>query len=402
MRGTYSQAVKTISKGCPQGSILGPDLWNLVLDGLLRLLADTNCTFAAYADDLIVLFHANTRRELEITGQQICNLITHWFQDNWLTLSPTKTEMVVLRGQLRGRPPSIRLDGENIRTVRAAKYLGVYITHNFNLSEHFFHVGNKCKTVFSMFGQLARANWGLKYPMLKLYYHTIFIPIIAYAVGAWGDRINLRCARQLLSIQRFMLLRLTKAYCTISTDALQVIACIPPLDLELQQLWRIALYNRRGVRAFDGLELPPAISKAAAIRRIKQNTIDLWEKRWATSVHAQVTHTYFPTVATRLEMHWIRPNHALTQCLSGHGNFQANLWNRGLTDSPLCRCGDRDTVQHAVLQCHHLDDLRMELQRAAAQDGLRWPLTLSELISQPLYDHFVTFAKEMTDRRSTP
>lgn len=258
------------------------------------------------------------------------------------------------------------------------------------------------QAVFSLFGQLARATWGLKYPMLKLYYNTIFIPTIAYAVGAWGDRIDSRCARQILSIQRFMLLRLTKAYRTASSNALQVIAGVPPLDLELKQLWRICQYKRRGVRTFQDLELPPHLTKAAAIRRIKNDTLVKWEQRWAHSTHAQITHSYFPTVQTRLDMPWLRPNYSLTQCLTGHGDFQAKLWERGLTESPLCRCGEQDTALHAILQCHHLDDLRMDLQRTAAQAGLAWPPTLTELLSQPLYTDFATFAKGMAERRHAP
>lgn len=113
-----------------------------------------------------------------------------------------------------------------------------------------------------------------------------------------GDRINSRCERQLLSIQHFMLLRVAKAYCTVSTDALQIIAGIPPLDLGLQQIRRIALYKQRGTRTFPDLELQPHLSKAAAICCIKQHMLELWERRWAP--HAQITHEFFPTVAQRL------------------------------------------------------------------------------------------------------
>lgn len=401
LRGTFTQTTKSLTKGCPQGSILGPDLWNLVLDGLLRQLTTAHCAFVAYADDLIILLTENSRLHLEQTGQAMCDLVSLWFRTHHLTVSPTKTEMVTLRGQLRDRPPTIRLDGETIRMVRSARYLGVHLTHNFHLSEHLAQTGDKCKTVFTIFGQLARTTWGLKYPMLKLYYQSIFIPTIAYAVGAWGDRIGSRCSRQILSIQRFMLLRITKAYRTVSTDALQVIAGIPPLDLVLQQLWRIAQYSRRGVRTFQDLDLPPQLTKAAAIRRIKQDTLVQWERRWANSAHADITHTYFPTVTSRLAATWLRPHHALTQCLSGHGNFQAKLHSRGLTDSPLCRCGEQDTAPHAILQCHHLDDIRLDLQRAAALHNIDWPPALSVLVSRPLYDTFSIFTTEMELRRRT-
>jgi len=58
---------KEINRECPQGSILGPILWNTYLDNLLDLLdKEENITdFAAYADDLCILIAGNSRKELE-------------------------------------------------------------------------------------------------------------------------------------------------------------------------------------------------------------------------------------------------------------------------------------------------------------------------------------------------
>jgi len=37
MIGNFNSVTKNVSKGCPQDSILGLELWNLVFDSLLRL-----------------------------------------------------------------------------------------------------------------------------------------------------------------------------------------------------------------------------------------------------------------------------------------------------------------------------------------------------------------------------
>lgn len=90
----------------------------------------------------------------------------------------------------------------------------------------------------------ARAStWGLQFPMLHLYYCSIFLPTLTYAVGAWSDLVGVRQKNSLFSIQRFMLIRLTKAYRTTSTEALQISASILPLDFELVK--RRAIYIRK-------------------------------------------------------------------------------------------------------------------------------------------------------------
>lgn len=257
--------------------------------------------------------------------------------------------------------------------VRVAKYLGVHITQNINIGDHLRLTGERCKTTYALFGKLSKATWGLRYPMMKLYYGSIFVPTIAYAVGAWGDRVGSRTERQILSIQRFMLLQVNKAYCTVSTEALQVIAGLLPLDIEIRQRKRIYLLKKKGTRVFTHLNLEHCPSRAAAIRLIKQDSLAHWEQRWTNSNLAHITHHFFPSVIARLDMPWIRPGYALTQLLSGHGNFKAKLWIMGLSDTALCRCGEEDTARHAILTCHLLDDLRMDLQREVAQNGLAWP-----------------------------
>lgn len=41
-----------MKKGVPQGSVLGPFLWNLVYDGIWRLDFQTGCRIQAFADDI--------------------------------------------------------------------------------------------------------------------------------------------------------------------------------------------------------------------------------------------------------------------------------------------------------------------------------------------------------------
>ncbi|CAK1591435.1 unnamed protein product [Parnassius mnemosyne] len=56
---------KTSTMGCPQGSVLGPTLWNVLMDDLLRLPLPEGVTMTAYADDVTILIESETRAGIE-------------------------------------------------------------------------------------------------------------------------------------------------------------------------------------------------------------------------------------------------------------------------------------------------------------------------------------------------
>ena len=58
---------KPVTKGCSEGSLLGPSFWNLVFDDLLAELTEgaTECEPIAYAVDIMTLIAGNASNELQ-------------------------------------------------------------------------------------------------------------------------------------------------------------------------------------------------------------------------------------------------------------------------------------------------------------------------------------------------
>ncbi|CAB3251734.1 unnamed protein product [Arctia plantaginis] len=64
--------------GCPQGSVLGPYLWNIGFDDFLAIPIPSGCILNAYADDGLLLVESDTRAGLERSANRCLNLISQW------------------------------------------------------------------------------------------------------------------------------------------------------------------------------------------------------------------------------------------------------------------------------------------------------------------------------------
>ncbi|CAB3252543.1 unnamed protein product [Arctia plantaginis] len=105
---------KALTMGCPQGSVLGPYLWNIGFDDFLAIPIPSGCTLNVYADDGLLLVESDTRAGLERLANRCLNLISQWGERNRLTFAPNKTFQLLLKGNLKS-PPSIRFDNVTVK-----------------------------------------------------------------------------------------------------------------------------------------------------------------------------------------------------------------------------------------------------------------------------------------------
>lgn len=263
---------------------------------------------------------------------------------------------------------------------------------------HLQALRRKTLNVLGKLTRMVHSVWGLRYPVMRTYYRTIFLPMMTYAAGAWADRVDRRHTRQVLSSQRTILIRLTKAYSTSSTESLQVVAGCLPLDLQLQLTRQEYLYSRKGFRRIGGLDLTEC-PKSEAKTRLREGARRRWELRWRETDKADVTHDFFRTIRGRLQRKWMSPTHAETQFYTGHGHFQHKLWSLNLARNPLCDCGEVDTPAHMLYSCGLYQDMRDTLVAAATAEGAHWPLPLSDMLERNTYPVFQETVNKMMSRK---
>ncbi|CAB0041982.1 unnamed protein product [Trichogramma brassicae] len=71
-------ARRSLERGCPQGSIGGPTVWNLALDELLWQLEQVGIPVVAYADDTTCLAEGESRDQFEASVERAFGLIYDW------------------------------------------------------------------------------------------------------------------------------------------------------------------------------------------------------------------------------------------------------------------------------------------------------------------------------------
>ncbi|KAH0813491.1 hypothetical protein GEV33_009299 [Tenebrio molitor] len=102
-------ATKNVTKGCPQDSVLGPTLWNLLLDPLLDSVWPEGTKAVAYADDLAIITAHDSRKTLKIRAQAALELVTNWATKNKLFLCTEKTVFMVHKSPSRVHHRNLRL-----------------------------------------------------------------------------------------------------------------------------------------------------------------------------------------------------------------------------------------------------------------------------------------------------
>ena len=85
-----------ITNGCPQGSVLSPVLWNMVVNNLLNKRANEIPGYLqAFADDLAILVEGDDLAVIHDRTQKSINSINRWCKINGLNISSLKTKIIM-------------------------------------------------------------------------------------------------------------------------------------------------------------------------------------------------------------------------------------------------------------------------------------------------------------------
>jgi ribonuclease HI/L-rhamnose mutarotase len=164
---SYSSSYKT-NMGIPQGSIISPILFNILIYDLPQVLSN-KVSLVQYADDIAIWMNVNLKKKTSLyeikhitqVYQQEINNISYYMNTNGLELSKQKTNLVLFNhGQEPRQLPKLVIENEEIKYVKEVKFLGVYLTCKLHWKRHIDYVIQKAVKSYNLLKIISRQNWG--------------------------------------------------------------------------------------------------------------------------------------------------------------------------------------------------------------------------------------------------
>jgi hypothetical protein len=196
--GSYLSGSKDIFTGVPQGSVLGPLLFNLYFNDITDINALVE--LALFADDISGWIAAKSCNTIEERLQQLLNEIQAWMSKWRLKLSVSKTQFTLFNRGSRHLKEKISLKYRNqvVKSERNPKFLGVYLDPGMTLNAYVNETKNRAIRRLNLLKTISGKNWGAS-PQLKLTAYKVLIrSILDYL--PFGNL--LLCNTSLLTIER--------------------------------------------------------------------------------------------------------------------------------------------------------------------------------------------------------
>ena len=145
---------KNITMGVPQGSVLGPLLFNIFLNDIFLFIEKSE--ICNYADDNTIWIKGNIIDNIIPQLESEINLLNGWFNSNSMLLNGDKCKYMVMQSNTKhSNPTQININCHPIKNSSKEKLLGVTIDSELKFDKHIKNICNEAGKRISALARLA-------------------------------------------------------------------------------------------------------------------------------------------------------------------------------------------------------------------------------------------------------
>ncbi|GIX76024.1 uncharacterized protein CDAR_443101 [Caerostris darwini] len=400
--------IKNYNNGIPQGSSLGPILWNIYINDLLETNFGPHTKVQAFADDILIMLTAPASYHFTIRSQDVINIIQNWTRLNLMTVNQQKSFFTILSSRKFTHIPSIKSASSPGRHPAPG-----YQTQAIQGSLPLKHMGNNLVILNQVLQPLALDTttkfippWE-KYSIKWNFYTEDLTGTLIFTDGSkmngrvggafvvYSNGIETHCEMFRLSdhatVYSAELLAITQAInfainarlpsaniISDSRSVLQALENVNHVEKEILAIKQLLANQESAIRlfwikahaGFTGNERADEYAKNATTKEdtdftmgysipyikglIKKDLLKQWQDRWSSSTKGRELFSILPEVKTSR----IQGDFFTNQLLTGHGCigiYQERFFGK----SAVCSCGQLpEDRNHIIYDCPQWDAIR--------------------------------------------
>ena len=172
----HLSSYKELENGTPQGGIISPFLFNILMENLANLVLPNNVDIFIFADDVCIVARGSHKVN---NLQKSLDIITRKSKELGLKINTNKTKAMMIKCA----PPAqvMHIDNNPIDWVDSYMYLGVHIDTQLKFNQEVKYLRERAKTRLSTMKYMTSLKEGANLEVQRRYYMACTRSLIDYA-----------------------------------------------------------------------------------------------------------------------------------------------------------------------------------------------------------------------------
>ena len=243
-------------RGSPQGGVLSPLIWNLIMDTVLSTFQGDAVRAVGYADDILLMIGGPDPGTLVDIMNKALEKVLNWGETNGLVFNPEKTSVVRFTSSKKfSEWRKVMMKNKALEYETNMKYLGVILESRLNWRPHAYQRVSKGIKTMNLAHAAIGQKWGFN-PERALWTYTAMARSVAtYGAIVWSPYATKTIKDRLNALQRRVISNMSSCMRSTPTAGAEVILGLMPLDLHAHELGTNARLRTRHAtqNKWDGL-----------------------------------------------------------------------------------------------------------------------------------------------------